>query len=165
MVYSIVFTDSSVRPDAVTLITDDEVVEDFDGAQDMQYSHILKLNTRAIDNAAIASSRHNTPRPNKSLVVYYSGNPLPPTHTTGLKSETLYGPWNLSTCTRLVERLNEGSVIIAPGQNTYQEIKLFVLPPKSDLSQLLRECVLEFEKAQEKLSQATKKLQDAILDV
>jgi hypothetical protein len=165
MVYSIVFTDSGVRPYAVTLITNDGVQPDFEGAQAMQYSHIPKLNTLTIDSKAIVRTRSNVKPPNQSLVVYYYGNPLPRTDTTDLQPEILHGPWTVSTCTRLVRRLNEGSVIIARNQTTFQEIKLFVLPPKSDLSQLLRGCVLEFEKAQEKLSQATKKLQDALLDV
>jgi hypothetical protein len=165
MVYSIVFTDSSARNYTVTLITDDEVVENFDGAQEMQHSHAMKLNTLAIDTSAILQSGSQTEIPKQSLVVYYhSAQRLPP-DLTGATSEILHGPWTLDTCKSLVKRLNAGAVIIAPGQTNYQEIKLFVLPPISDLSKSLRACVLEFEKAQEKLSQATKKLQDALLDV
>jgi hypothetical protein len=154
MVYSIVFTDRSVSPYAVTLITGSGVVPDFDGAQDMQYSHATKLNTQAIDTNAIRQSGSGAEIPKQSLVVYYQGHPSYP-NTTNSTTETLNGPWTIEKCVDLLKRLNEGSVVLLSYQTTFQQIKLLVLPPKGELSKAIRKCILEISEAQAIIDKAT----------
>ena len=155
MVYSIVFTDRSVSPYAVTLITGSGVVQNFDGAQDMQYSHTTKLNTQAIDTNAIRQSGSRAEIPKQSLVVYYYGHPLSLPDTTGATAETLNGPWTIEKCVDLLKRLNEGSVVLLSHQTTFQQIKLLVLPPKGELSKAIRQCILEISEAQAIIDKAT----------
>ena len=165
MVYSIVFTDRSVEPEAVTLITDDRVFPNFEGAQDMIHSRKNVLNTLEIDTKAVESSSIRLKIPEQSIIVYSYDDPPPPTRTTGLRTEFLPGPWTIEKCTDLVKRLNNESVVIAPDYKRFQVIKLLVLPSKSEMQKSIRNCILEFNKAQEMLTLATKNLKHAILDV
>ena len=156
MVYSIVITDRSFNPYALKLITDSGVDDiDTDHAEDMMRQRTYVLNTLATDSAAIVKTRSNVKPSDRSLVVYSFDDPPPPEHTAGLRPETLYGPWTLNTCVSLVRRLNAGSVIIAPDQPRFQEIKLLVLPPKSELSKAIRKCILEISEAQAIIDKAT----------
>ena len=153
MVYSIVFTDRSVSPSAISLITDDRVFPDYKGEQGLQDSHQFVLST--LDADAIRTPGPRARIPDRSFSVYYYGDPLPPPGTD-LKTEVLNGPWTLEKCTYLVRRLNAGSVIIAPvRQNTPQQIKLLALPPKSELSKAIRKCILEISEAQAMIDKAT----------
>ena len=158
MVYSIVFTDRSVEPEAVTLITDDRVFPNFEGAQDMIHSRKNVLNTLEIDTKAVESSSMRLKIPEQSIIVYSYDDPPPPTRTTGLRTEFLPGPWTIEKCTDLVKRLNNESVVIAPDYKGFQVIKLLVLPPKSELSKAIRKCILEISEAQAIIDKATKTL-------
>ena len=174
MVYSIVFTDRSVEPEAVTLITDDRVFPDFEGAQDMMHSREHVLNTLEIDTKAVESSSMRLKIPEQSIIVYSYDDPPPPTRTTGLRTEFLPGPWTIETCTDLVKRLNNESVVIAPDYKRFQVIKLLlpkancqklVLPPKSELSKAIKQCILEISEAQAMIDKATTTLDTINTDV
>ena len=159
MVYKIVFTDHSVNPSAVTLITDSGVVKNFDGAQEIHHSLTIKLNTLAIDTSAVLQSGSRAEIPKQSLVVYYQGHSQSHPNMRDCTTETLNGPWTIKKCADLLERLNEGSVVLISGQTTFQQIELLVLPPKSELSKAIRKCILEISEAQAIIDKATTTLE------
>ena len=167
MSYCIIFYDNprNTLQTNVTYVDSDTIERDFTDVQRIMQTYDSVYDTLFNDNARILERNIQMPFHPKPYFTIYRKKTLPqpalnPHNNTHIQRKK--GPWTIDLCKELVEGLNEGSLFVSPNQPDIQSITLLVLPPTQNMKESISACLLEIQKAQEQLIQATKDLDNAL---